>query len=86
MRVGRGAPSGSEGGGGPGGVAAGQVDGGGERVQGCITLCHPPPAATGIGGGCDLRSVAAVVVVVVAVTMVAVAVAVAVERGDSGGG
>ncbi len=41
----------------------------------------PLPAATGIGGGGDLRSVAAVVVVVVAVTTVAVAIAVAVERG-----
>jgi hypothetical protein len=63
------------------------VDGGGERVRGCITLRPPPLAATGIGGGGDLRSVAAVVVVVVvAVTTVAVAVAVAVERGDSVGG
>ncbi len=42
MRVGRGTPSGSEGGGGPGGVVAGRVDGGGERVQGCIPL-HPLP-------------------------------------------
>ncbi len=77
---------GSEGGGGPRGAAAGQVDGGRERVRGCITLRPPPPTANGIGGGSDLRSVAAVVVVVVAVTKVAVAVAVAVERGDSGGG
>jgi hypothetical protein len=86
VRVGRGAPLGSKGGGGPGVAAAGQVDGGGEHVRGCITLRPPLPAATGIGGGGDLSSVAAVVVVVVAVTMVAVAVAVAVERGGSGGG
>ncbi len=38
MRVGRGAPSGWEGGGGPGGAVAGRVDGGGERVRGCIPL------------------------------------------------
>jgi hypothetical protein len=72
MQVSRGVPSGSEGEGGPGGAAAGQVDKGGERVRGCITLCPPPPAATGIGSGGDLRSVAAVVVVVVVVTTVAV--------------
>jgi hypothetical protein len=86
MPVGRGAPSGSKGGEGQGGAAAGRVDRGGERVQGCITLCPTPSAATGIGSGGDLRLVAVVVVVVVAVTTVAVAVAVAVERGDSSGG
>ncbi len=86
MQMGRGGPLWSEGGRGLGGAAAGRVDGGGECVWGCITLCPPPPVATGICGGGDLRSVAAVVVVVVAVTMVAVAAAVAVERGDSGGG
>ncbi len=42
MRVGRGVPSGLEGGGGPGGVVAGRVDRGGERVRGCIPL-HPLP-------------------------------------------
>ncbi len=62
------------------------MDGGRERVWGCIPLCPLPPAATGIGSGSDLRSVAAVVVVVVAVMTVAVAIAVAVERGDSSGG
>ncbi len=86
MQVGSGVPLGLEGGGGPGGAVAGQVDGGGERVQGCIPLRFPPPAATGIGSGGDLRSVSVVVVVVVAVMTVAVAIAVAVERGDSGGG
>ncbi len=86
MQVGRGAPSGSEGGEGLGGAVTGRVDEGGEQVRGCIPLRPPPPAATGIGGGGDLRSVAAVVVVVVAVMTVAVAIAVAVERGDSGGG
>ena len=79
MRVGRGAPLGSE-------RWPGKWTVGGEWVRGRIPLRPPPPAATGIGGGSDLRSVAAVVVVGVAVTMVAVAIAVAVERGDSGGG
>ncbi len=41
MRVGGGALSGSEGGGKPGAVAAGGVDGGGEQEQGFITPCPP---------------------------------------------
>ncbi len=56
---------------------------GGRAGEGVYPFTPPPPAATGIGSGGDLRSVAAVVVVVVAVTMVAVAIAVALERGDS---
>ncbi len=60
---------------------------GGRAGAGVYPSTPPPPAATGICGGNDLRLVAAVVVVVVvAVTMVAVATAVAVERGESGGG
>ncbi len=78
---------GLEGTGGPGGVAAGGVDEGGEREQGFITRCPPPPQrprAFGVSGEMEGGSgvvgavtvawlVAAVVVVAVAVTTAAVA-------------